>query len=360
MGKLDKDRHQKELAIRYCLAHGMIPYPEVLVSSRSDVSESVEDLTDIDVLGVSATGDGTLFRVIFDCKTSNKMSAVNRAFWAGGLKEYVLAEAAIVILKNRAVFNHRLSALTINVDLHDETSFEDLGKAVDPAFPAETSYQSSIARWDLLQDAYGKYSWSTGLYSLARNAVPLSPSPWSIFRRIIAELANTKGHFDPAKKEHQAIFFDVLSSVLLLWVSIARDTRRFYEPGMKRDQFEQVLRYYLWGGRESYSIRQQLKERAAKDDEKSRVELANWKALVSFAGVVVSAPLSMFECALAAREVAIRTVAGVNHDFDHRLKELMNRNSRIRQFSFSMADYLTAATGIPRDFAKEFEGALAP
>ena len=174
MGKIDKDRHQKELALRYCLAHGLIPFLEVLVKSRSDVSDTIEDLTDIDVLGIGATADGNLTRTIFDCKTTNKMSAINRAFWAAGLREYVSADYAFVILKGRAVYNHRLSALAINVDLHDESSFQDLGRAVDPNFPAETHYQSSLKRWDAVQDSYDKFPWSAGLYGLVRNSSPLT------------------------------------------------------------------------------------------------------------------------------------------------------------------------------------------
>jgi hypothetical protein len=127
MGKYDKDRFLKELAVRYCLARRLVPFLEVVVHSTSDLSDSVEVLTDLDVLGVEAVGDGGLRRTIFDCKTTTKMSSVNRAFWAAGVKDYTGADEAYVILQSKAVHNHRISVLTLNVDLHDEQSFRDPG-----------------------------------------------------------------------------------------------------------------------------------------------------------------------------------------------------------------------------------------
>ena len=56
MGKYDKDRYYKELAVRYCLARGAVPFLEVVVRNVSDLSDSVAVLTDIDVLGGAYNG----------------------------------------------------------------------------------------------------------------------------------------------------------------------------------------------------------------------------------------------------------------------------------------------------------------
>ena len=249
MGKYDKDRFQKELAVRFCLARGTVPFVEVVVRSSSDLSDTVEVLTDLDVVGIEATGDGSLRKTIFDCKTSNKLSSINRAFWAAGVKEYTRCNEAYVILRGKAVHNHRISALAMNVDLHDEQSFKDLGKTLDEAFPADDCYQAALSRWNSVYDSYVKNGWSEPLFDLARNVVPLIQTPWSTFRKILAELRTIRGHFDPAKDEHLAIFFDVLSSTFVLWAAMGRDIRRFYEPTMDKSTFQVVLRYYVWGGK---------------------------------------------------------------------------------------------------------------
>jgi hypothetical protein len=86
----------------------------------------------------------------------------------------------VVILKTKAVHNHRISALSIDVDLHTEESFKDLGRTIDPAFPADSCYQASVDRWNAVYDCYAANKWSEPLFNLARNSVPLTKSPWGV------------------------------------------------------------------------------------------------------------------------------------------------------------------------------------
>jgi hypothetical protein len=357
MGKYDKDRFQKELAVRFCLARGTVPFVEVVVPSSSDLSDSVELLTDLDVVGIEATADGGLGRTIFDCKTGNKMSSINRAFWAAGVKEYTRCNEAYVILKGKPVHNHRISALAMNVDLHDEQSFKDLGKTLDEAFPDDDCYQAALSRWNTVYDSYTRNGWSEHLFDLARNAVPLTQTPWSTFRKILAELRNIRGQVDPSKDEHLAIFFDVLSSTFVLWAAMGRDIRRFYEPSMNKSAFQTVLRYYVWGGKESYNIRQQMRDRAAAENG-STVELPAWDALVAFAGLIVSAPQSILECAQACREVSIRFAFGPDSNFDKHLSHRLKVSTRIRQYSSALGDYLVTAGNLPKEIAKRAQDVL--
>lgn len=357
MGKYDKDRHYKELAVRYCLAKGAVPFLEVVVPNVSDLSDSVEVLTDIDVLGVATVGDGGLRRTIFDCKTTFKMSSVNRAFWAGGLKDYTCCDDAFVILKTKAVHNHRMSALSIDVDLHTEESFKDLGRTIDPAFPADNCYQASVDRWNAVYDCYAANKWSTPLFNLARNSVPLTKSPWSVFRRFLAALQESRGQFDPEKAQHIAIFLDVLASTFVLWAALGRDIRRFYEPTMEKSAFERILRYYLWGGKELYQIRQQMRERMGSGNG-SAGELPAWDSLISFTGLIVGAPQSLLECAHICREMSIRAVTGPNDTHDKIIAERLKSSSRLRQFSVALGDYLVAGGHLPKDTGKRVQELL--
>lgn len=358
MGKYDKDRYQKELALRYCLARGDIPFLEVLVPSVSDLSDSVETLTDLDVVGVSLVADGTLRRTLFDCKTSNRMSSINRAFWAAGVRDYTGFDDATVILKSKAVHNHRLSALTVNVDLHTEESFRDLAKTLDAAISDETYYQSSVERWNAVCSCYSKHSWSAALFEQARHQVPLARTPTSVFRKILAELRSARGNFDPEKEDHLSIFFDILASTFVLWAILGRDIRRFYEPGMSKDEFTRILRYYLWGGRDSYSTRQQIRQRSSSmEDDQGAVELPAWNLLVSFAGIVVSSPQNLIQCAHVCRELSIRFVSGPNALFDDQLRNTVVSNNRVRQFITALGEYLVAGGGLPRDMIQRINEA---
>lgn len=357
MGKYDKDRYYKELAVRYCLTRGAVPFLEVDVLNVADLSDSVERLTDIDVLGVATVDDGGLRRTIFDCKTTFKISSVNRAFWAGGLKDYTGCDDAFVILKTKAVHNHRISALSIDVDLHTEESFKDLGRTIDPAFPADSCYQASVDRWNAVYDCYAANKWSEPLFNLARNVVPLTKSPWSVFRRTVAGLQETRGYFDPEKAQHVAIFLDVLASAFVLWAVLGRDIRRFYEPTMEKAEFEKILRHYLWGGKELYQIRQQMREKAGAINGNTG-ELPAWDKLISFTGLIVGAPQTLLECAHVCREMSIRAATGPHEAHDKCIAARLKSGSRLRQFSVALSDYLVAGGHLPSDMGKKVQGLL--
>ena len=346
MGRYDKDRFQKELAIRYCLARGSIPFLEVLVRTASELSDRIEVLTDLDVLGVSSSLDGVISRTIFDCKTQ-RMSPINRAFWASGVKTYVGADEAFVLMKAKAVQTHRLSALQVGVDLHDESTFTDLARTFDPAFSSDLFYQSSIDRWNALFELYEKNAWSEQIFDVCHNISPISTTPASTFRKVIADLRTAKGHFDPNKPAHRAIFFDILAALFVLWAPIGRDVRRFFEPTMSRNDFESYLRFYMWGGRESYQVRQQLLERI-RSDNASSIELPAWNKLVSFAGIIVAAPQDILPCAHICREIAVRSATETLLDKEAHLKGRL-RAPRGLQFIFSLSEYVVAATGLPSE-----------
>ena len=232
------------------------------------------------------------------------MSAVNRAFWAAEILAYCNCDVAFVILKNRAVYNHRLSALNIHVDLHDDASFEDLGNTVDIAFNEDNYYQSSIDRWNTISKFYETNTWTQNIYLTVRNAAPLSQQPWRTFRKLLAELRSVRGQFDPAKDAHVTIFFDIMATMFILWSTIGRDVRRFYDPKMSRAEFEKALRYYIWGGKEFYQIRQELRQKA--DPAAAAQDFPSWDKLLSFAGLVITAPHELFSCVNICREMSIQ------------------------------------------------------
>ncbi|WNH54489.1 hypothetical protein [Stenotrophomonas oahuensis] len=354
MGSLDKDRFQKELAIRYCLARGMVPFPEVLVSSSSDLSDSPEVLTDLDVLGLEFLSDGELRKSLFDCKSGSRLSAINRAFWVSGVMAYTSCDHGFVLLKAKAVSNHRLSALSIRVDLHSEESFVSLGKTLDASFPGSSYYQSSIERWNHVDGIYSANGWSMDIRGLVRNAVPLAKSSSTVFRRIIAELRAARGSFDPGKPSHICIFLDAISSLMVLWASLSRDARRFYVPGMEKAEFERILRLYLWGGREAYKVRQLLtKDRSGSDLSTSLVvDFPAWDQLVSYFGLVIDAPQETFKCAHLCREAAFRVGGDRDALLDASVARYASNSPRAKQFSCGMIDYIVAACGLPRDLGR--------
>src|SRR5260370_10631077 len=117
-----KDKAQKKLAAKFCAAQGIVPFVEVLVRSPTDLEDTPANITDIDVLGLDLGRAGMSRRLIFDCKTLAKISPINRALWANGLKALVGDDRAYMIQKREALYSHKLAADEINVSIHSEES----------------------------------------------------------------------------------------------------------------------------------------------------------------------------------------------------------------------------------------------
>ena len=286
------------------------------------------------------------------------MSAINRAFWASGVVKYSGCDNAFVLLKGRAVNNHRISALSIGVDLHDEDSFKSLGETYGLGFHNDLTYLSNIDRWNALFESYQTAGWATDLYRLGHSIAPLSTQPWSTFRKIAADLRTARGNVDPDKPSHVAIYCDILAGALLLWSSMGRDIRRFYQPSMSKAEFETLLRYYIWGGRESYQMRQDLMPRDGSGIPKT-LELPGWEHFVRFAGLIVAAPQELFGCVDIARSLAMRLACGPDIAHDIELNARIAANKRAAQFILGLSDYMIAACVLPRDLAIKVQRALS-
>lgn len=342
--------------MQYCLARKILPFLEVLVRSATELADTSEVITDIDVLGVEFVYEGDLRRLLFDCKTATKLSPVNRAFWARGLCDYTGCDEAIVLLKTAAVHNHRISALKFGVDLHDVNSFKNLGTTFDPEFSKLVHYQSSLDRWFSAQDSYTSWDWALELLDLSSNVTPVTEVPWTVFRKFIAVLRDIRGQFDPSKPAHVSLFLYAMSSMFVLWSTMGRDIRRFYDPALDKTKFERVLRYYIWGGRESFEIRKQLHERSTRDQVgATALELPAWDRLVDFVGLLIASPKDIFNCSYVCREFAMRTVTGADELLDRNISKSLDANRRVRQFVLSLSDYLGAAANLPKDLVKEVE-----
>ena len=354
MSRLDKDRPQKELAVQFCLANGIVPYPEVKLSSAADLSERTEDITDVDVLGIQQVPGNSIRRLMFDCKSSSRTRPMERALWIAGVMKFARLDFGYAILGSTALVNFRMAALSVDVDLHTERSFKALGETVALNCFTELRYQSALTRWDKLEDCYKDRRWSN-LADFLQTQLPRSDNAAGAFRLLIREGQAIRGEMNPDKAKNVAIFYDMLSAACVLWSTMARDVRRFYDLDMDRDTFEKALRYYVWDGRESYELRSSLYKRreegASKQFQETKpLELPEWSDLVDLAGILVASPQNVFSCASIAKELAIRHANEPVKQFDARLKADIDANDRVRQFTSKIASYLVKACRLPTDF----------
>ncbi|MBC3882679.1 hypothetical protein H8K35_14905 [Undibacterium sp. LX40W] len=350
MAATDKDLLQKRKAIRYCVALGIVPFYEVNVTNVKDLTDKPELLTDIDVLGIDIK-NGRLVKSIFDCKTT-KTSPINRAFWAAGLREYIDAQHAFVILKRSAPESHKISARTLLVHLYDETLFDAHATALSALYLEEDDYLFDMDRWHALYECFRANQTFEKLGDFLRHSVPLELDAARAVRGILNTLRAAKGELDPAKNSHVAIYCYALFNFCLAMSVIVRDVFDVFDPKQSREQFQTFLRDYIWGGRESYQLRKKLQlVMAAQNAHVSpEFELHAWPDFVELTRTLLDSPESVFYCATPLLSCALRTVHGSTERFETRLKEQFSKNNRQRQFSFRLSSYLITAAGLPREF----------
>ncbi len=356
-----KDRDQKEMAAKFCAAQGIVPFLEVVVRSSAALEDSPIDVTDVDVLGIQFGRQGVERRIIFDCKTG-KMSAVNRALWASGLKTYIKASEAFLILKKDAPYSHRLVANELGVHIHSEANFRKFAASTSPNFLYDSTYLSDMNTWDAMPALINKYTHLSDLAYVSNTTAATEASGAKGARSALGTFIKASPELDPRKSEHLFFYANFLSAFAGFLTIAAVEVKHVFQFDMDKDEFEKTLRYYVWGGKDSYVMRRNFRatmERAGAGGANVEVELPEWTKFVSMFRAFLDAPDALAELPYLAKELAFRTLAPASRpDVDARLRSLFTLNNRARQFLFLLNGYLVSVGQLPREFKEAYETLL--
>jgi len=348
-----KDIHQKLKAVRYCVAVGVIPYMEVLVRFSSQITDTPSDITDVDVLGIRPSCDSASHRIVFDCKTLNKMSPINRALWAKGLMELTSSDEAFVILTKAAPEGHRLAGNSLGVRLFTETLFDGFARSAAKDYSVPNSYIENLSAWQCLAEIPLKHPQLESFWKYLNSSAILETQGTQGLRSLMSNCKKIEGEFDPSKSSHRALFKLTLVQMCLYLSEMVRDFHNIFNPASDKLEFERILRYYIWGGKENYDLRQRLRIalQAAKGvSESEPFEFPSWEKFVELFRSFLDAPLLLGSVCLPLKDLAFREVCTPEKDLDRRLSQRLDSNDRIRQFVLATASYLIAATRLPKDF----------
>jgi hypothetical protein len=359
-----KDIHQKMKAVRYCVALGIVPYMEVVVRFTSDVSETPSNITDVDVLGIKPCSDGRSHRIIFDCKTLNKMSPINRALWASGLMALTNSDEAFVILLKSAPEVHRLAGNSLKVRLFTEASFDKYAHSAAKDYSVINSYLENQEAWDTLAEIPKKYPSIEPYWSFLNSGAALELDGKQGLRTLMSKCKKIENELDPLKAEHRSLYKLTVSQLCFYMSEMVRDFQNIFNPDMEKKDFEKILRYYIWGGKENYELRQRLNvairaARGATESEITHFEFPAWDRFVDLFRSFLNAPLLLGSVCLPLKDAAFREVSNVTPDLDRRLAQRLDSNDRVRQFILAASSYLIAATRLPKDFKNCIESDMS-
>lgn len=357
MSHYDKDNFQKQAAIRHCLATGVVPYLNVVVPPETSVESNVHALSDIDVLGVSTMDIARTFLRTYDCKTV-KGSPINRAFWAHGLAQFVGAEESFVILERAAVESHRLAAKRLRVFLFDSKGFEAHAESSSAEFATLAAYAGDVRRWTERDAEMSKIPAVGALHELAESRVPLSRDAAASFRHLLKGAREAGPELDPEKALHLCLYSETVAAAGLLLVSMTADFRFAFDPGASFETFERLVKYYIWGGKDSWELMQRYRRMANANDGAGDFNLPQWTMFLELVRTLLESPNEVGSVPLAVKEQGFRFLAQQDHRADQRLRQLWTGSNRTRQFAFRVSRFVCRACGLPQEFAERFESSV--
>ncbi len=360
MGILDKDRLQKQKAVRYCISNGLLPYLEVVVGNIREISDTKTVITDIDVLGIEISRRGDQRRTLFDCKTVAKMSPINRAFWASGVMTYTNCAESYVILSKKASEAHRVSAKSLNVHLFQEQDFDTYAQSANINYLDILSYTALIENWYAFYNLFQNEKNLKDLGEFINTKIPLENDHAKALRELLGSVRNIKGELDPEKNEHMSIYTSIVLSFNMIMSCISTQIFDLYETDMTQSKYEKLLRYYIWGGRESYILRRDLKNSflEATGGKKAELELPGWSYFIYVSRLFLDSPTEIKDSLIPCREISLRFLTDASNENDKQLSVRLNRSNRIRQYVLAASDYICKATGMPADFHSRIKDTL--
>lgn len=353
-----KDKAQKKLAAKLCAAQGIVPFVEVLVRSPTGLEETPTDITDVDVLGLDLGKSGTMIRTIYDCKTASKLSAINRALWAGGLKSFIGADRAIIIQRRDAPYSHKLAANDLHVTIHSEQTFVQYAKSISSSFERDVTYLDNMDVWDSFIEMRRNFPAVSDLvwYATTQSAIE-TRGPKNI-RAALSTLKKCGPELDPKKPAHRLLFGTVASAFLIGLSLSASSLIQIFQFSMTKDDFEKTLRYFVWEGKENYETRLSMKvaiDRARGETSSAGFDLPEWPRFVQIMRSFLDAPEALAELPYLMKEMAFRGVQSSRLDPDEHLRKMFLSNNRARQFIFATVSYLVQANHLPKEFSTQTE-----
>jgi len=171
-------------------------------------------------------------------------------------------------------------------------------------------------------------------------------------RKTLMLLLKLKPELDPDRREHVAVVGD-LSALFMhsLAIIVSKIFAQYLKP-KQRDDLSNALLYLLYGGRDSYQMRNILRQKilAAKGMEKvdTVLSLPEWDMFVQTVRQTLDSPVELNRTPLIIREISWSLLAGMgNREF---AKQLSSRFPQGARFAVLGVDYVCKAAQLPPEF----------
>lgn len=350
-----KDRAQKATALALSVSKRWLPQLEVEIESTKRLERSKFLMTDIDVLSIAPSPIGPHVRMIFDCKSGAKESAIGRAFWLRGVMSKANAAHGFIVLNEKVAIehDHRISATELAISILHESEFEDLAQCMGGSTKISESAMANIDVWDQFFGIKAKYPSTAEYLNFARSTFWMIKDPGEQCRKTVTKLRAIRTEMDPAKPEHLAIFGDSLCLFLLALSELANRLFLVLLRPSSHDVFSSSLLALLYGGYENLEaalkIRRLTSGVVTEDALSIFPEMGKFEQLVR---ELLQAPQQTLHASLLAREVSFSFLSGRETTA---LQKLLSAEAPYApKFLLMAGEYLQKATKLPPEFASHY------
>lgn len=347
-----KDRAQKATALSLCVSKRWLPQLEVEIEASRRLEKSKFLLTDIDVLAIAPAPIGGHVRMIFDCKSGAKESAIGRAFWLRGVMTKANATHGFLVLNEKVAIehDHRISASDLSVSLLHENEFENLAQCMGGTTRNVESAAADIDTWDEFCAIKSKYSNLLEYIDFSRSIYWMIRDPGEQCRKTVAKLRAVGMEMDPTKHEHMTLFGDALCLFLLSLAELANRLFLVLIRPASKEEFSFSLLALLYGGYENLDAAQKIRRLtlggAPEDAVSIFPETRRFEQLVR---EILQAPQQALPASLLAREMSFTILS---RSAPTKLqRQLVSESPYASKFLLLAGEYLQKAAKLPPEFS---------
>ncbi|MFW8627288.1 hypothetical protein [Deinococcus sp. ME38] len=339
---------------------------EIIVTNINSIGSREMAVTDLDVLAIRPSKSLKWEVIIGDCKTQ-KLSAVNRAFWVKGVMDSYKSEDGFLIVKTdrksgkKIDIDHRLLANKMGIKIIDEVDFEDFDKSIH--YP----YGSSNNNYDLVYlDEIRQFLKSSSALNeineyLFRDFWTESDRIVGI-RKILNLIRKHRGELDPAKPTHRDT---VTLACSIFSISLAECVGAIFNQYIhpdSREELSSALKPLLWSGWSQYNSLNQLKKALSKpsnsteDDTKDNdLVLPLWTDFTNLIRGLLDDPRSSFEIPRLFQSL----IFDLGNKSEPFLEYSQKEHLSLLKQSMLVYMYFCRSSRLPREFESEIINSLA-
>lgn len=337
-----------------------VPDIDVKLFNSTATAKTKIELTDIDVLGFKIGPELRPQKIAADCKTVKKMSPINRAFWLSGVMGTLDISRGFVVLSRTIEVDHKLAGQQLGITLLSEDDFTVLEKSLLPAyFP----HQLNLFKADVWQKFFveaQEQGQISRLWEYRRNRF-WQDTPQHGLRNTLMELRSHRRVFDQKNRIHTAVFLDVVTAFSIALSQMLTELFQVYLHPETKDELDQRMKAYVYGGRGTYEtlnnlalrvaqLRSQLSQGSAPHVEapstKDALALPEWELFMQLFRTALDAPSHFFVVPKVLRYVLFEKLLPPASDVDI-VDAIPNVSSHSIKFALDLLRYVVDATMMP-------------